>query len=114
MRPSRPPRKAGDSYVTAERLLFGFVITESKASEILKKAGPDAAEAGSRHRRIAQRAAPPTSASAEDQYDALKKYARDLTADARAGKLDPVIGRDEEIRRTIQVLSAAAPRTIRC
>ena len=51
------------------------------------------------------RAAPPTSASAENAYDALKKYARDLTQAARDGKLDPVIGRDEEIRRTVQVLS---------
>ena len=54
---------------------------------------------------ICAKAAPPTSASAENQYDALKKYTRDLTEAARTGKLDPVIGRDEEIRRTIQVLS---------
>jgi ATP-dependent Clp protease ATP-binding subunit ClpB len=96
--------KAGDSYVTAERLLFGLAIAESKASEILKKAGLtpqklEAAIAEMRKGRTAQ------SSSAEDQYDALKKYARDLTEDARKGKLDPVIGRDEEIRRTIQVLS---------
>jgi ATP-dependent Clp protease ATP-binding subunit ClpB len=97
--------KAGDSYVTAERLLFGLAITpDGKAAEILKKAGLtpqklEAAIAELRKGRTAQ------SASAEDQYDALKKYSRDLTADARAGKLDPVIGRDEEIRRTIQVLS---------
>ena len=96
--------KAGDSYVTAERLLFGLAIADGKASEILKKAGLtpqklDAAIAELRKGRTAQ------SSSAEDQYDALKKYARDLTEDARKGKLDPVIGRDEEIRRTIQVLS---------
>jgi len=96
--------KAGDSYVTAERLLFGLAIAEGKASEILKKAGltPQKLEkaiAELRKGRTAQ------SSSAEDQYDALKKYARDLTEDARKGKLDPVIGRDEEIRRTIQVLS---------
>jgi ATP-dependent Clp protease ATP-binding subunit ClpB len=96
--------KAGDSYVTAERLLFGLVIADGKASEILKKAGLtpqklEAAIAELRQGRTAQ------SSSAEDQYDALKKYARDLTEDARKGKLDPVIGRDEEIRRTIQVLS---------
>ncbi len=96
--------KAGDSFVTAERLLFGLVIAEGKANEILKKAGAtpqklEAAIAQLRQGRTAQ------SASAEDQYEALKKYARDLTADARAGKLDPVIGRDEEIRRAIQVLS---------
>ncbi len=96
--------KAGDSYVTAERLLFGLVIAEGKASEILKKAGltPQKLEEAIgklRKGRTAQ------SSSAEDQYEALKKYARDLTEDARKGKLDPVIGRDEEIRRTIQVLS---------
>ena len=96
--------KAGDSYVTAERLLFGLAIADGKASEILKKAGLtpqklEAAIAELRKGRTAQ------SSSAEDQYDALKKYARDLTEDARNGKLDPVIGRDEEIRRTIQVLS---------
>jgi ATP-dependent Clp protease ATP-binding subunit ClpB len=96
--------KAGDSYVTAERLLFGLMVADGKASEILKKAGLtpqklEAAIAELRQGRTAQ------SSSAEDQYDALKKYARDLTEDARKGKLDPVIGRDEEIRRTIQVLS---------
>ncbi|MBS0384476.1 MAG: ATP-dependent chaperone ClpB [Proteobacteria bacterium] len=96
--------KAGDSYVTAERLLFGLTITPGPAADILKKAGLtpqklEAAIAELRKGRTAQ------SSSAEDQYDALKKYARDLTEDARKGKLDPVIGRDEEIRRTIQVLS---------
>ncbi len=96
--------KAGDSYVTAERLLFGLAIAGGTASDILKKAGLtpqklEAAIAELRKGRTAQ------SSSAEDQYDALKKYARDLTEDARKGKLDPVIGRDEEIRRTIQVLS---------
>ncbi len=96
--------KAGDSYVTAERLLFGLAIAEGKASEILKKSGltPQKLEqaiAELRKGRTAQ------SSSAEDSYDALKKYSRDLTEDARKGKLDPVIGRDEEIRRTIQVLS---------
>ncbi|MFO1018314.1 MAG: ATP-dependent chaperone ClpB [Hyphomonadaceae bacterium] len=96
--------KAGDSYVTAERLLFGLAIAGGTAGDILKKAGltPQKLEAAiveMRKGRTAQ------SSSAEDQYDALKKYARDLTEDARKGKLDPVIGRDEEIRRTIQVLS---------
>ena len=96
--------KAGDSYVTAERLLFGLAIAGGAAGDILKKAGltPQKLEAAiveMRKGRTAQ------SSSAEDQYDALKKYARDLTEDARKGKLDPVIGRDEEIRRTIQVLS---------
>jgi ATP-dependent Clp protease ATP-binding subunit ClpB len=97
--------KAGDSYVTAERLLFGLLITpDGKAADILKQAGltPNGLEkaiAELRKGRTAQ------SSNAEGQYDALKKYARDLTEAARAGKLDPVIGRDEEIRRTIQVLS---------
>ena len=96
--------KAGDSYVTAERLLFGLIIAEGKASEILKKAGltPQKLEQAIGELRKGRAA---HSASAEDQYEALKKYARDLTEDARKGKLDPVIGRDEEIRRTIQVLS---------
>ncbi|MFT3728407.1 MAG: ATP-dependent chaperone ClpB [Terricaulis sp.] len=96
--------KAGDSYVTAERLLFGLVIADGKASEILKKAGltPQKLEAAIGELRKGRTA---QSSSAEDQYDALKKYARDLTEEARKGKLDPVIGRDEEIRRTIQVLS---------
>ncbi|MEQ1811094.1 MAG: ATP-dependent chaperone ClpB [Terricaulis sp.] len=96
--------KAGDSYVTAERLLFGLAIADGKASEILKKAGvtPQKLEAAIGELRKGRTA---QSSSAEDQYDALKKYARDLTEDARKGKLDPVIGRDEEIRRTIQVLS---------
>ncbi|MBK8544047.1 MAG: ATP-dependent chaperone ClpB [Caulobacteraceae bacterium] len=96
--------KAGDSYVTAERLLFGLAIADGKASEILKKAGvtPQKLEAAIGELRKGRTA---QSSSAEDQYDALKKYARDLTEDARKGKLDPVIGRDEEIRRTMQVLS---------
>ncbi|MCW5682632.1 MAG: ATP-dependent chaperone ClpB, partial [Xanthobacteraceae bacterium] len=96
--------KAGDSYVTAERLLFGLAIADGKANEILKKAGatPQKLEAAIQQMRKGRTA---QSSSAEDQYDALKKYARDLTEDARKGKLDPVIGRDEEIRRTIQVLS---------
>jgi ATP-dependent Clp protease ATP-binding subunit ClpB len=98
-------KKAGDSYVTAERLLFGLVLgVDGKAGEILKRAGlsPQALEAAIQELRKGRTA---QSAGAEEQYDALKKYARDLTADARSGKLDPVIGREEEIRRTIQVLS---------
>jgi ATP-dependent Clp protease ATP-binding subunit ClpB len=97
--------KAGDSYVTAERLLFGLAITpDGKAAEILKAAGltPNALEKAISELRKGR---PANSASAEDQYEALSKYSRDLTEAARAGKLDPVIGRDEEIRRTIQVLS---------
>jgi ATP-dependent Clp protease ATP-binding subunit ClpB len=97
--------KAGDSYVTAERVLFGLLITpDGKAADILKKAGltPNGLEKAITELRKGRTA---QSSGAEGQYDALKKYARDLTEAARAGKLDPVIGRDEEIRRTIQVLS---------
>ncbi|WP_274426127.1 ATP-dependent chaperone ClpB [Chelativorans sp. YIM 93263] len=98
-------RKAGDSYVTVERLLTALAIEKSaKAADILAKAGvtPTALNQAINDLRKGRTA---DSASAEEGYDALKKYARDLTADARSGKLDPVIGRDEEIRRTIQVLS---------
>ncbi|NJM93160.1 MAG: ATP-dependent chaperone ClpB [Rhodospirillaceae bacterium] len=97
--------KAGDGFVTAERLLLALALTSDGATgRILKDAGATAQSLNAainevRKGRTAQ------SASAEDSYDALKKYARDLTAQARAGKLDPVIGRDEEIRRTIQVLA---------
>jgi len=101
----RLAKKAGDSFVTVERLLQALASEKDAASSrILAGAGVtaaalDAAVAALRKGRTAD------SASAEAQYDALKKYARDLTQDARDGKLDPVIGRDEEIRRTIQVLS---------
>jgi ATP-dependent Clp protease ATP-binding subunit ClpB len=97
--------KAGDSFVTVERLLLALSLEkDSEAGKILSKAGVtpqniNAAIEALRKGRTAD------SASAENAYDALKKYSRDLTDAARAGKLDPVIGRDEEIRRTIQVLS---------
>jgi len=98
-------KKAGDSFVTVERLLQALAIEKSaKTADILARAGvtPAALNAAINDIRKGRTA---DSASAEQAYDALKKYARDLTADARAGKLDPVIGRDDEIRRTIQVLS---------
>jgi ATP-dependent Clp protease ATP-binding subunit ClpB len=97
-------KKAGDAYVTAERLLFAMTLDQGKAGDIFKRAGvtPQMIEAAIQELRKGRTA---QSAGAEDQYDALKKYARDLTEAARAGKLDPVIGRDEEIRRAIQVLS---------
>ncbi len=97
-------KKAGDSFVTAERLLLAIATEKSEASKILSDAGvtPVALNAAINELRKGRSA---DSASAEDSYDALKKYAQDLTADAREGKLDPVIGRDEEIRRAIQVLS---------
>src|SRR5271165_6731018 len=97
--------KAGDSFVTVERLLLALSLEkDSEAGKILAKAGVtpqnlNAAIEALRNGRTAD------SASAENAYDALKKYGRDLTQAARDGKLDPVIGRDEEIRRTIQVLS---------
>ena len=98
-------KKAGDSFVTVERLLQALAMEKSaKTSDILGKAGvtPQSLNQVINDVRKGRTA---NSASAEQAYDALKKYARDLTADARAGKLDPVIGRDDEIRRTIQVLS---------
>jgi len=98
-------KKAKDSFVTVERLLLALMIeTTAETSKILKNAGltPNALNAAINEIRKGRTA---DSASAENQYEALKKYARDLTEAARDGKLDPVIGRDEEIRRTIQVLS---------
>jgi ATP-dependent Clp protease ATP-binding subunit ClpB len=97
--------KAGDSYVTVERLLIALAVEkESEAGKILAKAGvtPQRLNAAVEDLRKGRTA---DSASAENTYDALKRYARDLTDAARNGKLDPVIGRDEEIRRAIQVLS---------
>jgi ATP-dependent Clp protease ATP-binding subunit ClpB len=98
-------KKAGDSFVTVERLLSALTVEKSaKTADILTKAGvkPQALNAVINELRKGRTA---DSASAEQAYDALKKYARDLTKDARDGKLDPVIGRDDEIRRAIQVLS---------
>jgi ATP-dependent Clp protease ATP-binding subunit ClpB len=97
-------KKAGDAFVTTERLLSAIAKDGGEAAVVLKRAGAtaagiDAAAQALRKGRTAD------SASAEEGYDALKRYARDLTQAARDGKLDPVIGRDEEIRRTIQVLS---------
>jgi len=98
-------KKAGDSFVTVERLLLAMTIEKSaKTSEILEKAGVTANGLNETINEI-RKGRTADSASAEESYDALKKYARDLTAEAREGKLDPVIGRDDEIRRTIQVLS---------
>jgi len=97
--------KAGDSFVTVERLLLALALEKnSEAGKILSQAGvtPQSLNAAIEALRKGRTA---DSASAENAYDALKKYARDLTQAARDGKLDPVIGRDEEIRRTIQVLS---------
>ncbi|PBC06269.1 ATP-dependent chaperone ClpB [Mesorhizobium sp. WSM3860] len=98
-------KKAGDSFVTVERLLQALAMEKSaKTADILAKAGVTA-QALNQVINDVRKGRTADSANAEQGYDALKKYARDLTADARAGKLDPVIGRDDEIRRTIQVLS---------
>src|SRR5213596_3376943 len=97
--------KAGDSFVAVERLLLGLTLEkDSDAGKILARAGvtPQNLNAAIETLRKGRTA---DSATAENAYDALKKYTRDLTQAARDGKLDPVIGRDEEIRRTIQVLS---------
>ena len=97
--------KAGDSFVTVERLLLALALEKgTEAGKILANAGvtPQNVNAAIESLRKGRTA---DSASAENAYDALKKYSRDLTQAARDGKLDPVIGRDEEIRRTIQVLS---------
>ncbi|RAK65550.1 ATP-dependent chaperone ClpB [Phenylobacterium kunshanense] len=97
-------KAAGDAFVTTERLLVAIAKEGGEAANVLKAAGvtakglEDAATAVRKGRTA-------DSASAEEGYDALKRYARDLTQAAKDGKLDPVIGRDEEIRRTIQVLS---------
>ncbi|PHK93096.1 ATP-dependent chaperone ClpB [Pseudoroseomonas rhizosphaerae] len=96
--------KAGDAYVAQDRLLTALAASDTPAGRALVAAGAtaqklDAAIAAIRKGRTVD------SANAEQSFDALKKYARDLTAAAREGKLDPVIGRDEEIRRAIQVLA---------
>jgi len=97
-------KKAGDAFVTTERILAAIAREGGPAGDALTAAGVtadrlDAAVADIRKGKTAD------SAGAEDAYDALKRYARDLTQAARDGKIDPVIGRDEEIRRTIQVLA---------
>jgi ATP-dependent Clp protease ATP-binding subunit ClpB len=98
-------QKAGDSFVTVERLLLALAMArETPAGKALAAGGltPQKLNAAIEDLRKGRKADSP---SAEEGYDALKRYARDLTAVAREGKLDPVIGRDEEIRRTMQVLS---------
>ncbi len=97
--------KAGDSFVTAERMLLALALSQgTAAAKALADAGVTAQGLNTAINALRQgRSA--DSATAEDQYEALKKYTRDLTAAAREGKIDPVIGRDEEIRRTMQVLS---------
>src|SRR6201990_65136 len=97
--------KAGDSYVTVERLLLALAIEkDTDAGKILASAGVTPQNLNAAIEAL-RKGRPAHTATAENAYDALKKYARDLTEAARTGKLDPVIGRDEEIRRTVQVLS---------
>ena len=97
--------KAGDSFVTVERLLLALAIEkDSEAGKILARAGVTPQNLNTAIEAL-RKGRTADSANAEQAYDALKKYARDLTQAARDGKLDPVIGRDEEIRRTVQVLS---------
>jgi ATP-dependent Clp protease ATP-binding subunit ClpB len=97
--------KSGDSYVTVERLLLALALAKTTAAgKALEAAGltPQALEAAIAELRGGRQA---HTASAEESYEAMQKYARDLTQAARDGKLDPVIGRDEEIRRTVQILA---------
>ncbi|MGA2125675.1 MAG: Clp protease N-terminal domain-containing protein, partial [Xanthobacteraceae bacterium] len=102
---AKAAEKAGDGYVTVERLLLALALDkESEAGKILSRAGVTPQNLNAAINALRQGRTADT-ATAENQYEALKKYARNLTEAARAGKLDPVIGRDEEIRRTIQVLS---------
>ena len=97
--------KAGDSFVTVERMLIALTLASTTAAgKALAKAGVKAEALNAAINQLRKGKTADT-ASAEDRYDALKKFARDLTAAAREGKLDPVIGRDEEIRRTIQILA---------
>ena len=96
--------KAGDSFVPVERILMAMAMVKSPAKEALD-AGAVTAQALNAAINDIRKGRTADSASAEEGYEALKKYARDLTAAAREGKIDPIIGRDEEIRRAMQVLS---------
>ncbi|MGY9028714.1 MAG: ATP-dependent chaperone ClpB [Rhodobacterales bacterium] len=97
-------QKAGDSFVPVERILMALSMVKSKAKDALDAGAVTAQKLNAAINDIRQgRTA--DSVSAEDSYEALKKYAQDLTERAREGKIDPIIGRDEEIRRAMQVLS---------
>ena len=102
--------KSGDSFVTVERLLVALALaSNSKAGSALADVGVDA-KALERAIGELRKGKTADTANAEQAYDAMQKYARDLTQAARDGKLDPVIGRDEEIRRTVQILARRADR----
>jgi len=96
--------KASDSFVTVERLLTALAIVKTKAKDALEAGGVSAQSLNAAINDV-RKGRTADSANAEDGYDALKKYARDLTEAAEQGKIDPIIGRDEEIRRAMQVLS---------
>jgi len=96
--------KAGDSFVPVERILTALALVKSPAKSALEAGGVNAQSLNAAINDIRQGRTADT-ASAEDGYEALKKYARDLTQAVRDGKIDPIIGRDEEIRRAMQVLS---------
>ena len=97
-------KKAGDSFVPAERILMALAMVNTNARDALSAGGVNAQNLNAAINDI-RKGRTADSASAEDSYEALEKYARDLTAAAREGKIDPIIGRDEEIRRAMQVLS---------
>ncbi|WP_370300960.1 Clp protease N-terminal domain-containing protein, partial [Pseudooceanicola sp.] len=97
-------KKAGDSFVPVERILMALCMVKSPAKSALE-AGAVSAQSLNQAINDIRQGRTADSASAEDSYEALKKYAQDLTERARAGKIDPIIGRDEEIRRAMQVLS---------
>ncbi|KHL25256.1 ATPase AAA [Croceibacterium mercuriale] len=97
--------KAGDSFVTVERLLLALALAKTTPAGRALEAAGVTAEALNTAINALRGGRSADSANAEQAYDAMKRYARDLTEAARAGKLDPVIGRDEEIRRTIQILA---------
>ena len=97
-------KKAGDSFVPAERMLTALAVANTNAKDSLAAGGINAQNLNTAINEI-RKGRTADSASAEDSYEALEKYARDLTAAAREGKIDPIIGRDEEIRRAMQVLS---------
>ena len=97
--------KAGDSFVTVERLLLALAMATGTPSADALKAANVTPQSLNQAIEVVRKGRAANSANAEETFDALKKYAVDLTDSAREGKLDPVIGRDEEIRRTIQVLS---------
>ncbi len=98
-------KKSGDKYITVEGLFLALILSADKDMKVLlENAGVDASRIAAAIKNL-RGDAPVDSESAEDAYEALGKYTRDLTAAAREGKMDPVIGRDEEIRRVVQVLS---------